>query len=81
MNIRPILERVPNIRIIDIPGFGDTRGLDYDSKIIYMIKDIFTKECDSIIPICFIAKSTETRLTSFLKYILFNFMVLFENKV
>ena len=53
-NICPILENVPNIRIIDTPGFGDTRGLNYDSKIFNMIKDTFTNKCDSITVICFL---------------------------
>ena len=45
-NIHPILANVPNIRIIDIPGFGDTIGLD--SIINVMIIDIFINEFDYI---------------------------------
>ena len=36
-----------------------------------MIKDTFTNEYDSITAICFVEKSTESRLTYFQKYILF----------
>ena len=80
-NIRTNSNEIPNIRIVDTPGFGDTRGLDYDSKIIDMIKDTFKKECDVITAICFVAKSTETRLTTFQKYIISNVMSLFGNDV
>ena len=66
-NIRSISSDIPNIRIIDTPGFRDTRDLDYDYKIIEMIRDIFTNECDSITAICFVAKSNETRFNSFSK--------------
>ena len=67
--IRSIFKQIPYIRIIDTPGFGDTRGLDYDAKIIDMIKNTFTNECDVITAICFVVKSTETRFNSFQKYI------------
>ena len=79
-NIRSISSDIPNIRIVDTPGFGDTRGLDYDSKIIDMIRDTFTNECKTITSICFVAKSTETRFTSFQK-IFSNVMGLFGNDV
>ena len=78
-NIRPTLENVPNIRIINTPGFGDTIGLDNDSKINDMIKDILTNEYDSITAICFVAKSTET-IFYFQKYAL-SIMKIFGNDV
>ena len=46
-----------------------------------MIKNIFTNECDYFTAICFVIKSTETRLFSFQKYILSVFMELFGNKI
>ena len=46
-----------------------------------MIKDTFINECDSINAICFVARSTETRLTTFQKNILSNIMSLFGNDV
>ena len=79
--IRSVKKGIPNIRIIDTPGFGDTRGLDYDAKIIEMIKNTFTYECDTITAICFVAKSTETRFNDFQKYIFANVMSLFGNDV
>ena len=79
--IRSVQKEIPNIRIIDTPGFGDTRGLDYDAKIIEMIKNTFTYECDTITAICFVAKSTETRFNDFQKYIFANVMSLFGNDV
>ena len=79
--IRPNIKNTPFIRIVDTPGFGDTRGINYDDKIIDMIRDTFNNECDVITAICFVAKSTETRLTSFQKYIFSNVMGLFGNNV
>ena len=46
-----------------------------------MIIDIFTNECDYITSNCFVTISTETRLFSFQKYILSDFMELFGNKI
>ena len=33
-NIRPNSSDIPNIRIVDTPGLGDTRGLDFYPEII-----------------------------------------------
>ena len=79
--IRTVLPKIPYIRIVDTPGFGDTRGIDYDKKIIDMIRETFTKDCDTINAICFVAKSNETRLTDFQKYIFGQVMALFGNDV
>lgn len=50
------------IRLIDTPGFGDTRGENYDDKIIDNIKDLFeSSEIDNLHAICIIFKGNETR--------------------
>jgi hypothetical protein len=46
-----------------------------------MIKDTFINECESITAICFVAKSTETRLTTFQKNIISNTMSLFGKNI
>ena len=79
--IRTKFNDLPYLRIVDTPGFGDTRGLDYDKKIIDMIRETFTNHCDTINAICFVAKSNETRLNDFQKYIFAQVMALFGNDV
>lgn len=79
--IRTNFSDLPYIRIVDTPGFGDTRGIEYDKKIIDMIRETFTHKCDTINAICFVAKSNETRLTDFQKYIFAQVMSLFGKDV
>ena len=64
-NIHPILANVPNIRIIDIPGFGDTIGLD--SIINVMIIDIFINEFDYIACNLFLYKIKWNKINFFSK--------------
>ena len=50
------------IRLIDTPGFGDTRGETYDEKIIDDIKELFgSNNIDNLHAICIIFKGSETR--------------------
>jgi len=79
--IRTNLPDMKYVRIVDTPGFGDTRGITYDKKIIDMIRETFTKHCETINAICFVAKSNETRLTDFQKYIFAQVMALFGKDV
>lgn len=79
--IRTTLKDLPFIRIVDTPGFGDTRGIEYDKCIIDMIRKTFTKDCETINAICFVAKSNETRLTDFQKYIFGRVIGLFGKDV
>lgn len=80
-DIRTKKKELPYLRIVDTPGFGDTRGLDFDKKIIDMIRDTFTHKCETINAICFVAKSNETRLTDFQKYIFAQVFALFGKDV
>ena len=80
-HIRTKLQDLPYLRIVDTPGFGDTRGITFDKKIIEMIRKTFTDDCDTINAICFVAKSNETRLNDFQKYIFAQVMALFGNDV
>ena len=59
----------PPIKIIDTPGFGDTRGIDYDQKIPKKIEKVFKKNNISINAICFLGKSSNSRLTFEQEYI------------
>ena len=71
----------PPLRIIDTPGFGDTRGLNFDKKITKLIKEGFETKFDSINAICFVAQSTKTRLTTTQKFIFSEIMDLFGKDV
>jgi predicted GTPase len=60
------------INIIDTPGFGDTRGLDHDKRIVNQIRELFAsrgaKGVATIDAVCFILKAPDSRLTSTQKY-------------
>jgi septin family protein len=58
----------PLITIIDTPGFGDSRGMKFDDKIIEMIRDLFKNWIDSVNGICFVANATSAKLTTTQKY-------------
>eukprot|EP01084_Bolivina_argentea_P116797 207459_1 len=58
-----------DLTIIDTPGFGDTRGIDRDKKLVTNIKSFFENVLDSIDAICFVVKATDTRLSASQKYI------------
>ena len=50
------------IRLIDTPGFGDTRGESYDERIFDDIKNLFeSSKIDTLHAICIIFKGNETR--------------------
>ena len=59
----------PPIKIIDTPGFGDTGGLAKDKLISEKIAEKFQQEVDHINAICFVAQSTNSKLTINQKYI------------
>lgn len=53
----------PPLIIVDSPGFGDTKGINVDYEIIAKIKSFFETKIETIHAVCFVAKSTENRLT------------------
>lgn len=67
----------PSIILIDTPGFGDTSGPDKDKKIVQDIKYIFEKKLTKIDAICFVAQSSNVRLTANQNYIFSSVMSLF----
>ena len=71
----------PPITIIDTPGFGDSRGMKFDEKIIEMIRDLFKNWIDSVNGICFVASASSPRLTSTQKYIFSSIVSLFGNDI
>ena len=73
------------INIIDTPGFGDTRGIDYDNRIVDQIRELFSskgaKGVATIDAVCFILKAPDSRLTSTQKYIFEAILSLFGNDI
>jgi septin family protein len=71
----------PPITIIDTPGFGDSRGMKSDEKIIEIIRDLFKNWIDSVNGIYFLASASSARLTSTQKYIFSSIVSLFGNDI
>ncbi|GAT99284.1 hypothetical protein conserved [Entamoeba histolytica] len=71
----------PPIKIIDTPGFGDTRGPEWDKKITEQIKEAFETKVLDLNAICFVASSSNVRLTASQKYVFGNIINLFGNDV
>lgn len=73
------------LKIIDTPGFGDTRGVDRDHDIVDQIRHLFSAEGDQgvlyIDAVCFIAKAPDARLTASQKYIINSIMSLFGKDI
>ncbi|KAI9345486.1 hypothetical protein DFJ73DRAFT_796982 [Zopfochytrium polystomum] len=66
---KTILDR--KVVIIDTPGFGDTRGLAYDSRTLTLLKKLFASsdlEMSTLTAVCLVIKSSETVLSATLKY-------------
>ena len=80
-NIRPLDKNIPLIRVIDTPGFGDTGGLEKDKLISEFIAEKFRTEISHINAICFVAQSTNAKLTVNQKYIFNSIMDLFSEDI
>ncbi|GAB1221139.1 hypothetical protein ENUP19_0065G0015 [Entamoeba nuttalli] len=74
-------KRTPPIKIIDTPGFGDTRGIAYDIKITEQIKEAFETKVLDLNAICFVASSSNVRLTLSQQYVFGNIIDLFGKDV
>jgi len=71
-----------NVVVIDTPGLGDTRGIEYDKKMIKNIEVLFnSKEIDSLDCIGFVAKAGDVRLTAEQKYIFESILMIFGKDV
>ncbi|GAB1226167.1 hypothetical protein ENUP19_0277G0003 [Entamoeba nuttalli] len=74
-------KRTPPIKIIDTPGFGDTRGPEWDKEITKQIKEAFETKVFDLNAICFVAQSSNVRLTLSQQYIFGNIINLFGKDV
>jgi len=77
--ILPSIKDLPPIKIIDTPGFGDTRE-NFDLEVLEKFKYFLETE-KSIDLICFVMKSTVNRNTEFQKYIISNILGLFGKDI
>lgn len=73
------------LKIIDTPGFGDTRGLDRDSEIVKQLKELFSaadqKGVVFLDAVCFLTKAPDARLTAIQKYIFMSIQSLFGKDI
>ncbi|XP_015224483.1 PREDICTED: uncharacterized protein LOC107080793 [Cyprinodon variegatus] len=72
-----------SLTIIDTPGFGDTRGIEYDLNISQRLLDLFRSEdgVQEIHAVGLLIKAAENRLSDRLKYIFDSVMNLFGKDV
>jgi len=68
---RPLSEgrRPCHVRIIDTPGFGDTRGVAADEGIVKQFERLFTEEVHELDCILIVVKAGETRWTESNRYV------------
>ena len=77
----PSTETYPHsLKLIDTCGFGDTRGNEYDNKIIEDIKNLFdNSRIENLKAICLFFKASETRNHSRTNYIINKLLSLFSD--
>ncbi|XP_022625900.1 uncharacterized protein LOC111240211 [Seriola dumerili] len=68
-----------SLTIIDTPGYGDTRGIEYDAIINQMLHDLFSSEdgIQELDVVGLVLKAAENRLSDRLRYIFDSVMSLF----
>ena len=81
-NIRPKKGlNFPPIKIVDTPGFGDTKGFDEDKKHLEQLKKAFDKNLNVVHSICFIVNSTKCRIDFHQEYVFNTLIGLFAENV
>ncbi|EFX70693.1 hypothetical protein DAPPUDRAFT_30529, partial [Daphnia pulex] len=72
-----------SLTVVDTPGFGDTRGLEKDKKIMQQIQDYF--QCrhgiQQLEAVCFVVQSSLPRLTATQKYIFDSILSIFGQDI
>lgn len=73
------------LKIIDTPGFGDTRGLERDDVIVKQLTELFSaKDAKGIVfidAVCFLIKAPDARLTAVQKYIFMSILSIFGQDI
>lgn len=67
--------------VIDTPGFGDSRGLEFDKAIPEMVKNLFKKGIQSIDAICLVLPVSCVRLNDAQKYIFTSILEIFAKDI
>ncbi|KAM4689141.1 uncharacterized protein O3C94_007289 [Discoglossus pictus] len=72
-----------SLTIVDTPGFGDTRGIGEDKKILEKIHECFNSSwgIDQINSICFVVQSSLARLTPSQKYVFDSILSIFGKDI
>ncbi|KAI9550822.1 hypothetical protein GHT06_013811 [Daphnia sinensis] len=72
-----------SLTIVDTPGFGDTRGMEKDKKIMQQLKDYF--QCphgiQQLEAVCFVIQSSLARLTPTQQYIFDQILSIFGENI
>uniref|UniRef100_A0A0N7ZVC2 GTPase IMAP family member n=1 Tax=Daphnia magna TaxID=35525 RepID=A0A0N7ZVC2_9CRUS len=72
-----------SLTIVDTPGFGDTRGVEKDKKIMQQLKDYF--QCphgiQQLEAVCFVVQSSLARLTPTQQYIFDQILSIFGKDI
>ncbi|KAK4030184.1 hypothetical protein OUZ56_023161 [Daphnia magna] len=72
-----------SLTIVDTPGFGDTRGVEKDKKIMQQLKDYF--QCphgiQQLEAVCFVVQSSLARLTPTQQYIFDQILSIFGENI
>lgn len=71
------------INIIDTPGFGDAKGIDYDDIIRQQIHHLFSDDSGILYidAMCFVSKAPDARLTAHQRYIFNKVMSMFGKDI
>ena len=74
-----------NLTIVDTPGFGDTRGIEYDKVITEQIRRFFHTKgsagIDHVDAICFMAQAGNPRLTPTQQYVFDRILAMFGKDI
>lgn len=73
------------LNVIDTPGFGDTRGKEWDLALVNQIRCLFSANDERSVlfidAVCFIVKASDARLTFSQRYIFNSIMSLFGKDI
>uniref|UniRef100_A0A7S0XMR8 AIG1-type G domain-containing protein n=1 Tax=Elphidium margaritaceum TaxID=933848 RepID=A0A7S0XMR8_9EUKA len=69
------------LTVIDTPGFGDTKGLEFDKRTTDTIKRLFETKVTEIDVIFFVIRASQSRLTERQKYVFNEILNIFGNDI